>query len=1309
MSRAARVTAPCRRDMLALLKLTKDIPSDTFPALKRSAASAIFIVEEVAKFESNREDWATFRRFIQDGVTTVIQSLGSNDLLERSDVYQMVDNLATELDKVATSTRALQQVMPAGRIRSVRKDRAAIADMKMRVQAALNHFTPDPTHTLAVMVDTKQVLARIIERYKKCSISEASNVIGTTVQDFSASEDEERVRRASLTFNTIGTSGGTVINVAGNYSTHTVDGNKSVASIREISALDRLPYAGGGSWSPTMVCLPGTRVSTLSAIHEWSLSLDRHNIFLLKGVAGSGKSAISHTVAKALYECGLLISCFFFDRESSSRNTPRLLFTTIARDIASLFPAIAADISASLEKEPALASAHISRQFEALVAGPLRRHPIDRQIVVVVDALDEAIGDDADTDLLTILRDGLSKLSPRFRVFITSRPTRAIDQFLPTIDHITSHYINIDSSENMQDIAAYIDAMLQDNTIRSQMGSPWPDDALSRDLKVAAGGLFIWIATVFAYLRNAYKPRAKLQALLSNSQSHPHGPIEPTRKIDALYATILEDCGNWDDTDFCQDYALFMGSIMAVKRPLSLAALRCLHGGNEELSLDRLPQRFGSVLVGLHDEHEPIHTLHLSFREFVTARAGERTDTRKFFLSEKEHSRQLAELCLRTIVHGLTAAPIIGTGFLSRDKDDKPGIPKLNRVSEQLLYGCESWGHHICDIENPTAAVVEIMQEFLPHHCTTATEIVASTSTFTGSLSVWRWLKVSVLILPTEFMVTCGGQDYGTELAELYDRASKASEFSRLSHRLRYAGRLEEALVAIEESVYLRRTLAAERPRVFNAPLASSLNSLSISLSELGRGEEALTMIQEAAKLYRTLAAEQPGAFNATLAISLYSLSNCLSDLGRREEALVAIQEATSLHRTLAAERPRSFNTDLAKSLNNLSINLSDLGRHEEALNVIQEAVSLCRTLAAERPQAFNADLASSLGNLSNCLSGLGRHEEALAVIQEAASLLRTLATEQPNAFNATLAKSINNLSVRLSDLGRREEALTAMQETTSLYRDLAEERPLAFNADLATSLNRLSNHFSTLGRREEALTVVQEAVSLYRTLAAARPKVFNANLATSLKSLSIRLSGLGRREEALTAIQEAVSLYRTLAEERPLAFNTDLARSLNHLSALLSVLGRREEALTVVQEAVKLYQTLAAERPGAFKADIATSLHNLSNHLSALGRREEALTAIQDAASLRRTLAAERPGTFNPDLARSLYNLSACLSDLERHKEALPAAEEAVGLLRALVAERPAAYASELPSYLRRLAKYLSVNGRKEEARVVWREAEGY
>lgn len=79
-------------------------------------------------------------------------------------------------------------------------------------------------------------------------------------------------------------------------------------------ALDKLVYAEGASWNPKLACLDGTRKSTLSVVDLWSRSLDGQNVFWLKGVAGSGKSAIAHTVARALHVRGALASSFFFDR-----------------------------------------------------------------------------------------------------------------------------------------------------------------------------------------------------------------------------------------------------------------------------------------------------------------------------------------------------------------------------------------------------------------------------------------------------------------------------------------------------------------------------------------------------------------------------------------------------------------------------------------------------------------------------------------------------------------------------------------------------------------------------------------------------------------------------------------------------------------------------------------------------------------------------------------------------------------------------------------------------------------------------------
>ncbi|KZP14714.1 TPR-like protein [Athelia psychrophila] len=958
--------------------------------------------------------------------------------------------------------------------------------------------------------------------------------------------------------------------------------------------LDKLAYAEGASWDPTMACLPGTRATILSIIHPWARSLDGRNVLWLKGVAGSGKSAIAHTIAQSLHKDGRLASSFFFNGNVASRNTSQLLVTTIARDIAMIHPAIAADIRMTLEEDPSLASASLSRQFEAFISGPLRRHPIERSFVIVIDALDEIIHEGSAMELLTILRDETFKLPPQLRILITSRPTRDIIDYLSKKSHIVSHVIDIASVESGLDIEAYIGHQLRDEILHKRMGSPHSTKVLIRDLTNLAEGLFIWIVTVFRYLRNADNPEGKLRALLSKTATP--GRLDPSKIMDALYTVILEICGDWQDPEFCEGYRMLMGAIMSAKRPLSLAALRALHGGTLMLS----PGIFG--------------------------------------------------------------------------------------VSEQLLYCCEYWSDHVSDVDEPDAAIAKAVQGFLLRHNIMWIEIVSSMSVFRGSLAVWRWLQVRA----PEF------KDQSDE--------SQASILLSLSRRFKYAGRLEEALLASQDTVDLGRALVAEQPAAFNSHLASFLNELSMHLSALGLHDEALAANEEALDLYRALAAERPAVFNVDLARSLSNLSMYLSALGRHEEAVAETKEALDLYRALAAERPAVFNADFARSLSNLSMYLSALGRHEEAAAETREALDLYRALAAERPVVFDGDLAWSLGNLSMYLSALGWHEEAVAETKEALHLYRALAAGRPVVFNPDLARSLSNLSAYLPALGRHEEAVAVIKEALDLYRALAAERPAVFNVELARSLFNLSMYLSALGRHEEAVAETKEAVYLYRVLAAERPAVFNADLARCLSNLSMYLSALGWHEEALAETKGALDLFRVLAVERPATFNTNLTGSLNTLSCHLLDLNRHEEALVAITEALYIYRTLAEERTSAFNFDLACYLDTLSTCLSHLGRGEEALAAVQEAVDLCRALGpdSERPAGFNQSLYLFLINLSARLSYLCRWQDGLTAIHEAADFRRALAAEPPAVPDVELAKSVEQYSTFLLKAGHKEEARLI-------
>ncbi|KAF7984392.1 hypothetical protein HWV62_15453 [Athelia sp. TMB] len=979
-----------------------------------------------------------------------------------------------------------------------------------------------------------------------------------------------------------------------------------------------LPYAKGASWDPQLTCLPGTRMAMLAELDAWAHRAVSEKICWVKDVAGSGKTALLHSVAEKLQRDGVLATAFFFSRDTASRNDPKTLFTTMAQDIASLNALAAQEIAEALKAEPALASASLSRQFDALILGPSRRLPSDRPAVFIIDALDESISHDLDTELLVILRDKVTQLPPHVRILITSRPTSLIEEYLSGRSHVKMHSFEIFSDENKHDIDMYVDTQLRDQAILLKMGLASPDETVIRDLKRLAEGLFIWIVTVCNFLRTAYRPKDKLQALLSKS-SQQGSP--PEKKMDQLYAAILAECGDWEDADFVKDYDLVMGTIMALKRPISLAALRALHDGSQDLVAEQLLQRFGSVLIGFHDTHQPIRILHLSFHEFVTDRAAHDPSTKHFHLSETGHSGRLAELCVKTLNREL-AKPIADTGYLSKDEDDAPGIPTIHGASEQLVYGCAHLTSHLQDVERPQTIQAHIIT-LISRYLVTWIEIVAATDIFRGSLQIRKWV-----------------QRCAPELEHHFEYQYQANAVATLGNRLGYAVRLEESLLATQEAVILFRALARDRPAAFNGYLARCLTNLSTRLSALGRVQEALLTVEEAVNMYRALAAERPGAYNADLAASLSNLSSHLSYLGRAQEALPVAEEAVTLRRALAAERPGAYNADLAASLSNLSSHLSYLGRAQEALPVAEEAVTLRRALAAERPAAYNADLATSLSNLSNHLSGLGRLQEALPVAEEAVNLRRALAAERPAAYNADLATSLSNLSTYLGGLGRLQEALPVAEEAVNLRRALAAERPAAYNADLAGSLNNLSICLSDLGRAQEALSVVEEAVNLRRALAAERPAAYNADLAGSLNNLSTYLGGLGRLQEALPVAEEAVNLRRALAAERPAAYNANLADSLHNLSNHLSDLGRSQEALSAVEEEVDLWRPLAVELPAVHNVKLALSLRDLSRRLRDLGREDEALIVIPEAVDLYRALAAERPAQFNRCLMDSLARM---------------------------------------------------------------------
>ena len=136
------------------------------------------------------------------------------------------------------------------------------------------------------------------------------------------------------------------------------------------------------------VCLAGTRREILREINEWVFSDTNQSIFWLYGVAGSGKSTISMSVAECLRDLSRLGGLLVFERGKGEVGS---VIRTIAYKLALFGCTIGSRIVAELDGEKDVTMASLRYQFDRLLLRPLGSltDSLLGPIVIVLDALDE--------------------------------------------------------------------------------------------------------------------------------------------------------------------------------------------------------------------------------------------------------------------------------------------------------------------------------------------------------------------------------------------------------------------------------------------------------------------------------------------------------------------------------------------------------------------------------------------------------------------------------------------------------------------------------------------------------------------------------------------------------------------------------------------------------------------------------------------------------------------------------------------------------------------------------------------------------
>ncbi|KAF7970635.1 hypothetical protein HWV62_23358 [Athelia sp. TMB] len=460
-----------------------------------------------------------------------------------------------------------------------------------------------------------------------------------------------------------------------------------------------------------------------------------------------------------------------FGRAAVDAVTSHYLFTTIARHIASWHQAFATDVGRVLLRDPTLAWAPLSRQFEALICAPLRRNPARRPIIIVIDALDQGILSESEATLPILFREAVD-LPPDLRFFITSRPTKSVEQHLTGKSYVKALSIELDSDENRRDIATFIDAQLRDDRMKSKMENSELDETLVRDLIVMSEGLFVWITSAFLHLRGVSNPTEEIKRLVSTSELQGCPAID--RTMDALCTTLLHACvgDDWRDERFYQNYQHIIGVIVASARPLPLAALQDLHGDRQSLT-DLLKQFNGIIVENQDDQDHTVRIAHTSFRGFIMDRAASTSQTCKYHIAGKECIQELANLCLQITELRRTLA-----------------AQQVTETNVELATSlCELY-FRLCTLGRHKEALTVIRAALHPY-----------------------WARV-------------------VERPMTFD-ASLANSLDELSIRLTNCGQLEDAAKATEEAAMLRQLLAEDRLALLNGEYEAVLQSLGTVLNKI--------------------------------------------------------------------------------------------------------------------------------------------------------------------------------------------------------------------------------------------------------------------------------------------------------------------------------------------------------------------------------------------------------------------------------------------------------------------------------------------
>jgi hypothetical protein len=498
----------------------------------------------------------------------------------------------------------------------------------------------------------------------------------------------------------------------------------------------------------------------LDLIHK-SIDSETSTLFWLHGPAGAGKTTIANTIAEHYGDpkTNLLGASFFFSR--SRYGESRLLFRTIAFQLATIHPALRAQISVVLDKDQEVLSKKFEQQLDKLILDPVSKASsfLPRRLIVVIDALDEC---DDKVSVPHIIRalvqclrrrnknenDGkgeTSKFSP-LRFIVTSRPEcRIFPLFNPTDDGdlVLEQFdlSDVTPADNNKDVRIFTERKLKQLTVSrpALRHAGWPAPPDIDFLVELSQGLFIASATSLRFLDSPrHSPKVRLETLRTMRQ---------VRGLDGMYQQCVESA--FAELETAEEKELFkvvLGTVILLFAPVSIHSLASLMQRDMEADLMPILSTLRSV-IHVPDESNPqnpsVQIYHLSFHDFLVD--PERCIDLRFYVGFAEHHSILAQFCLERMIALLCKPDMCGLKKHSKKNTDPDVREKVRSMDGDLVYACRYWAGHLSKaMLNGT--LLKLLQTFILERLLYWVEVLCLIGNLDGGVNALRMATTSLLV-----------------------------------------------------------------------------------------------------------------------------------------------------------------------------------------------------------------------------------------------------------------------------------------------------------------------------------------------------------------------------------------------------------------------------------------------------------------------------------------------------------------------------------------------------------------------------------